>query len=179
MSMAGVGGGGGDIAGVSGSFGVSSTKGSRSGTSLTSLFSPEDLELLRSLIGGQANSLEGKTNKFSKEAALADSEGLVQGIARQLSEQILPGIVNQESAGGQYASTSKGFLANDAIARASEAATALQLQTVKDYATIEQLQFAPLFELFGLLKGGQQNTTFNEKSKSKTKEGKLGFNFGF
>lgn len=160
---------------IGGQIGMSSTK--RKGTTTTKLFDIADLESLRALLGDQLDSLAPNLMQFSKQNAMMDSAGLIEGLSRQLQEKLLPQIGAAETMGGAYNSTSKMQLGNDLISRVAEQAAGLQLQTVKDYAQMQNLQFQPLLELFGILKGADATET--TKSKEKTKGGGLSFGLGF
>lgn len=166
-------GGGGSVIGANA--GMGNTQGSSRTTEEELLFSNQDLEALRALIGGQIFNLSGTRGMYSRESAMKDSAGLVEGLARQLQEKLLPQVGANEVMAGSYDSTSKKQLGNDLISRVAEQAAGLQLQTVKDYASMEALQYQPLLEMFGLLKGAQTS----KKSRTTQKSSNQSFNVGF
>lgn len=166
-------GGGGSVIGANA--GMGKTAGNSQTTEEEHLFNYRDLADLRALIGGQIFNLAGTRGMYSRESAMKDSSKLVEGLSRQLQEKLLPQIGAAESMSGSYDSTAKAQLGNDLISRVAEQAAGLQLQTVKDYAQLEALQYQPLLEMFGLLKGAETS----RKSRTNQSSSNQSFNVGF
>lgn len=98
-------------------------------------FSKQSLDtLLQTLTDTQA----GKGAGFTKDAAVADTQGLVQGLFNKYSKEVVPQIVAQGGQGGVYNSTGVQALANDAFASTVAKGAELQLSAIKDYAGIQQ-----------------------------------------
>ena len=98
-------------------------------------FSKQSLDtLLQTLTDTQGSKGAG----FTKDAAIADSQGLVQGLFNKYSKEVVPQIVAQGGQGGVYNSTGVQALANDAFASTVAKGAELQLGAIKDYAGIQQ-----------------------------------------
>ena len=96
--------------------------------------------------------LQKAETQYSKEAALADTKGLVDSFMRQLTEQQLPALVGAESAAGAYGSTATQALKNDAVARTAEATARAQIEAIGSYANLLQgMQGTGLQELIHAL----------------------------
>ena len=119
---------------------------------------------------------------YSKEAALADTQGIVASSMRQLTEQQLPSLVSAEAGGGAYGSTATAALKNDAVARTAEAAARAQLEGVAQYANIQSaLQTSSLQDLYqalSLQKGGTVDTARSWDSAGWGLESTVSYNKG-
>jgi hypothetical protein len=129
-------------------------------------------------IGGQANALltqvlqrllPGMDNgQFTPEAAVHDSQALVDQIMTAYKESTLPNIYQAERSGGGYNSTTAQLLANDAMAKAA-AQGAAQVSTTKEkYAQITNQQQQQLVNvLLGLISGNKKTTNSNTSTSGK------------
>lgn len=144
--------------------------------------------LLGTLLGKtQANDTGNATapqnSQYTKDQAIADSQGLVGQIFNQYSKTALPTIFSTQNSSGGYNSTSGQLLANDAFGKATaDAASAVQ-QNIKDYAAIsnsntqtaqnqQSLDLTSLLAALGVAKGATQtsNTDVNTTTNTQTQQ---------
>lgn len=139
-------------------------------------FTPEQLDQLNTLIASLTAKATG-TNPldalYSKEAAVADSQGMVQALVNKLTTQDLPQLFNTEASTGAYNTTSKANLANDLTARTAQAGAEAQVQNIATYADIlNKLKggdIEALLNAFNVAKGGVQATDTTSKTDTTTK----------
>lgn len=74
--------------------------------------------------------------EYTRQNAIADTQGLMAGAARTIREQTLPGIMAADQQNGAYGGSMQQFLYNDAVARESEGVARQQLQAIADYGNI-------------------------------------------
>lgn len=98
------------------------------------------------------------SGEFSPDAAVKDSQGLVQDIMRQLQEGTLPQIYNQQNAAGAYNSTTGQLLANDASARAAAQGAAAVSGTKEKYAGVQNTQMGQLMQIVQALIAANKST---------------------
>lgn len=160
-------------------FGSGTTSENQAGTSdstvTSSLLGDEDFAALQTLI--QNLSGRAANTDTSKEAAIQDSQGAVQGIMRQLQESVLPQLFAGEAGSGAYNGTATKMLANDAGARAAEAGAKLSLDQILGYQQIEQGRMNQILEAFNIIKGArgtQRTQTTTTQSGSSGNGGLLG-----
>src|SRR6266404_3363063 len=91
-------------------------------------------------------------NDFSSEAAVKDSQPLIDQITKDLAEKGIP-LVNQgEQAAGGYSSTTASLLKND-LASSAAAKGAAQISATKTaYSGARQMQLMQLISLIGNLR---------------------------
>lgn len=75
-------------------------------------------------------------DKYSKEAAIADSKALSNYFSRVLTEQQMPGILRAAEGSGASQSSTRALLTNDAIARTSESAAKTGIEAAVAYGGI-------------------------------------------
>ncbi len=114
-------------------------------------FADQDIEAIRALLPG----IFGQAAQNFEFASAGNLPAQVEAIQRQLMEQILPGIVAQDSGAGAYNSTSRQILAGDAIARGANQAAIAQVDAARTAGQAVQ----PITDLAQILKGAEQNTS--------------------
>lgn len=128
----------------------------------TSAFADQDIAQIRDILP----SIFGQAQQNYATASGANLPQQIAAIQRQLTENTLPGVVAQEAGVGSYNSTSKQFLANDAIARGAELAANLQVEAARTGGQA----LSPIMQLAEILKGAEQtsqgNTTQNTTGSS-------------
>ena len=130
---------------------------------------------------------EAQRAEYSKSAAFADAEGLMQQQLRQALEATLPSILLAGEAAGTSGSAISALLAQDLTARASEGAAAQGLNAAVDYGNISNQLLQTQAELVnredpalqalqdalaidrGSVKRGTTKTTSRTKESSKSK----------
>lgn len=127
------------------------TSGVTTETGKQSAFADQDIALIREVLPGL---FEQAANNFAV-ASGGDLPAQVAAIQRQLSEQVLPGIVSQDTQAGAYNTTSRELLANDAIARGAELAAQRQVENARTAGAA----VSPITELSQILKGAEQSST--------------------
>lgn len=141
---------------LQGLFGGQANTSSTSKTSSGSI-SPEALDILRQIVPAMVTA--SKSPQFTKEAAIADSQGGVQAILKTLKEQSLPAVKNAEAASGGYNTTTKKLLSNDLTARAAAAGESLVAGNVLNYAQAQNAQTNSLLNAVGLAVNANKQTT--------------------
>ena len=81
-------------------------------------------------------SMEGKSG-YSKQDAVADTQGLMRQQATNALQEAMPKIAGMQNSAGAYGSTTKALLQNDLQARIMGQLAATQSQAIKDYAAID------------------------------------------
>lgn len=81
-------------------------------------------------------SMEGKSG-YSKQDAVADTQGLMRQQATNALQESMPKIAGMQNSAGAYGSTTKALLQNDLQARIMGQLAATQSQAIKDYAAID------------------------------------------
>jgi len=113
--------------------------------------SPADQALLR----GLSAQMSTNANKYTRDAAIADSQGVVQSVTRQLRESAIPQILAGQVQAGGYDSTGSTALANDAVQRASESASTLALDQISKYGQIQTSNLTGAANVLEALKGAE------------------------
>lgn len=90
---------------------------------------------------------------FSKNMAIADTQGQVNELFRTYANTSLPQIYQAENTSGGYNSATGQMMANDAFAQTVAKAQAQQLDTIKTYRALQQGDFSTLAQLVGSIKG--------------------------
>jgi len=98
------------------------------GTDQQRLIEEEQLRTLQNIRGQQAD--------YSRETALADSEGLMQGLLQQALEQGMPGIQLAQSGAGTSGNALSALLTQDLATRSAQGASAAGTGAVADYGGI-------------------------------------------
>lgn len=143
--------------------GQTTNASSTGGTSSQQQTSDQQSALAVQALQGIIPQLQGQLNNpaYSKQQAIADSQGGVQQILTNLKEQQLPTLNSAEAATGGYKGTTKMLLSNDAQARAVAQAAALQQQTIGNYAAIQQNQNSMLLNAVNSAVNAQKQITQN------------------
>lgn len=99
------------------------------------------------------STLLGTTDEFSKQSAIADTQGLMQALFTQFQNEALPNIFQMENASGGYNSTTGQLLANDAFSSTVAKGAAAQLEAIQNYRKLQQGDFSTLANLVGSISG--------------------------
>lgn len=155
-----------DIFGSSGSQGTSGTQkqtgtvsdvGTQAGTQTQ--ISPEALTMIAQIFPQLFQ--QTTSGDYSKKAAIADSQGIVNQVMKTLQEQVLPQIYTGESARGGYSSTAKALLSNDAAARAAGQAASLVADVATKYGGVAATQQNALVNLINAAVQANKQGTSN------------------
>lgn len=147
----------------------STTTGSESGRSTTTRLDQDQLDLVQQLTSLLAGNLQGGGTQFSANQARQDVQGSIENLYRTYSESVLPQIFSTQAGAGAYNSSTAQLLANDAFARTTAEAGALELQAITDYAQLgQQQQNITLQGLQALLNAQLQARETQEYSSSFT-----------
>lgn len=84
----------------------------------------------------QVNQTNALRARYSPEAALADSQGLMAQKLREAMESQLPTITRSAEGAGSSASSMRALLTQDALTRAAQASSALGVDAVQGYGGI-------------------------------------------
>lgn len=84
---------------------------------------------------------------YSRENAIADTQGFIDEIFRRYQNEALPQIYRNPRASGIYNDTSTQLLANDAYATAVAQGQAAISQNILNYAQARQAQLQPVMQL--------------------------------
>lgn len=127
------------------------TTGQTQESATQTAFADQDIAAIRSVLPA----IFGQSMQNFELASGGNLPAQIAAIQRQLSEQILPGIVSQEGMAGAYNSTATAQLANDAIARGAERAALAQVESAR---TAGQA-VSPVMQLAEILKGAETGMT--------------------
>lgn len=154
-----------------GSSGTTNTSGSTTGT--TQSLSDSDTAALQALI----QALGGQNSQYSRQNAIADSQGFADSALKSLKETGLPQILANQTTAGAYNSTSAKQLSDDLTARTATDISANTANTVANYAQINNQNDAVLASLYSILKGASTTSSSQSSSQvSNVNPGILGFN---
>jgi len=95
-----------------------------------------DMQQREARIGGEINANQALRARYSPEAALADSQGLIAQTLRQAMEKTLPSITRAAEGAGASGNALRALLINDANTRAAESASAVGVGAVQGYGGI-------------------------------------------
>lgn len=175
--------------GASASYSQSSTKSSSSGSeqmnSVTQRLGSDQINYLSGLMQ-QLGDEFGFDPDYSKDQAIADSQGIVDNIFRQYSETALPNILERQTQTGAYSGTGTQLLMNDAFARTTAQASEAVMSAIMGYADIQNQRRGTASNamssiLGGLLQAREETTgssSFRTESQSKTQGMSAGVSFG-
>lgn len=90
--------------------------------------------------------LQGNLEQFSPEAATAMAQGNVQGLTRQLMEQIMPQITGAQEAAGLSGDALTALLSQDAASRTAEAQQRAILEAVMGFGGLNNQAAGTLIE---------------------------------
>lgn len=132
-------------------------------------------ELQRTLRRMQAGA-EEEDPRYSKQAAINDTKGIVDSIFADYADTALPQILERQGQSGGYSSTGTQLLANDAYSRTTAKASEVVLQAIQGYAATQNEKRQTSIQglgtvLEGLLAAREDSTsssTFNTSSRSRT-----------
>jgi hypothetical protein len=159
----------------------SSTSGTENLDQTITRLNAEDQNMVRDMIATFTRQ-QGEGDAFTRERALQDVRGRVEGLFTQYREQAIPEIMSAQNRVGGYASTTGQRLANDAFARTVAEGAKLELEATKTYADIASMirQVAQQGQGLGLeaLLQSEEKTKATSKVKSKTSGKSSGMNAG-
>lgn len=169
----------------------SSSTSTTTGTNVTigmDAASKKRLDDFMGLLMGRVSGGTGEDPRYSKEAAISDSQGMVASIFDRYRKDALPDIFSSQGRAGAYNNTSAQLMANDAFAQANTAAAGVVMDTIVKYAQLGQQEegqdFETLLNIFGLQNKAyskeiiDQTTTENGTSRTSGQSAKAGFSFG-
>lgn len=142
-----------------------SSTSSSSSTVATSMDAAAKAQLdeLTSLLLGKVGA--GADGAFSKESALKDVSGVVQGIFSEFRDTTLPQLFDASGSAGVFNSTALQRMADNAFGQAVGKAAGVTLDAIKSYAGIEQAQQGQQLE--GLLQAlGLQSNAYKTESST-------------
>lgn len=105
-------------------------------TKTTNTVAPGQLADVNALLASLTSNQAG--GRFSKEAAIKDSEGAVNNLIKRSLEANMPNVLAGGVGSGLRADTTTALLSNDLQARISEQSQKLILDTIQNYAGIQQ-----------------------------------------
>lgn len=148
----------------------SSSKSTSSGTSILEGMDAEAKAQLDDFLGilmGRVAGPNAEDPRYSKEAAIADSTGMVASIFNQYEKTALPKIFSGMGKAGAYNSTGSQLMANDAFAQANTDAAGVVMDTILNYAKLsrgeQDAETEALLNVFGL-----QNKAFSKETTNQT-----------
>lgn len=101
--------------------------------------------------------------RYSKEAAITDSKGMVAAIFDEFSKTSLPKIFSQQGKAGAYNNAGSQLMADNAFAEANTQAAGVVMDTILNYAKLSQskqdAEQEALLNVFGL-----QNKAYNKET---------------
>jgi hypothetical protein len=124
---------------------------------------PELLKLLQGSAKTLTPDLAGTTKEYNKETAMADAQGVVDGIFKQFQQQ-MPQIFNQQTARGAFNSTATQGLADQAMGEAVTKSAQAVLDNIKSYSAIRQGDVSVLAQMLGQGKGSISGSVPNPQS---------------
>lgn len=89
-------------------------------------------------LGASLAARQGSFGQYSKQSAIEDTHTALKHQAMDALQQVMPSIAGVQTNSGAYNTTTKAMLHNDAYSRIIGQLANTQLQTIKDYAAIEQ-----------------------------------------
>lgn len=175
---------------IGGSFGrgssssTSTTTGSESGQSTVTRLDQEQLDLVQQLTSLLVGNVREGSPQFSPQQARQDVQGSIENLYRTYSEEVLPQIFSAQAGAGAYNTATAQLMANDAFARTTAEAGALELQAITNYAQLgQQQQGITLQGLQALLNAqleAREQTEYSSEFTSTTRSrgSSSGFNVG-
>ena len=113
--------------------GAQTVNSSGSNTSTNTSSIPTDITAaIQALLGG----IQGQNAGYTKDAAISDSNNLINGLVMDALRQNMPGVLGGAKTAGLYNDTTTQLLTNDLAARIAESAAKAQQSTVQSYADI-------------------------------------------
>lgn len=162
--------------GTSGSTSISSGKNNTTSESATTGKSTTsgrsaslDEEFLTALQGlTRQGTADLQNTKFTRDQAIADTQGMVQEVFRNYQEGDVAQILGQMGQSGAYNSSTAQLLQDNARAVATNKAAGLVLQNIKDYAQLGLAEQNAVTSLFSTLKGAETQSGSTTVSDSRT-----------
>jgi hypothetical protein len=159
---------------------TTSTSRTTGTTALSAMTAQQRAQLdsaLSALMGTELNTAEDE--RYSKDAAIADSQGIVSAIFDNFSKTVLPQIYTGMHKAGSYNSTGSQLLANDAYAQTAAKAAGLVMDNIQKYADIgmqnKQLNaenyrtnLTSLLGLFGVAENATKSETIDQTTTGKS-----------
>lgn len=162
---------------VSSTSSSSKSTGAETSNTNTRRLSDADYESLSATLRRMQSGSEEEDAKYSKEAAIRDTKGLVDSIFSEYRKTDLPQIMEQQGKTGGYSSSGAQLLSNDAFATATNKAASTVLGAIQGYSQIQndkrQTSIQGLSSILsGLLQARESSTVdsvFSTNSSSKAK----------
>lgn len=105
-------------------------------TTANSRVDQNQLDIVNSLLSSMQANQGG--DRFSKEAAIRDTQGVVESIIRRNLENTLPQIRSAQTSAGLMNDTTSSLMENDLQARINRESQATILDTIQKYAQLQQ-----------------------------------------
>jgi hypothetical protein len=96
--------------------------------------------------------------KYSKDAAIADSRDAVTAALSEVLNAGLPGVWTETSVGGGYNSTSTKFLQDNVLAQAASAGARVRQEAITQYAGIQKSNTDSLMQALGLVQDSRTSS---------------------
>lgn len=96
----------------------------------------QDMQRQQAARQGEINANQALRARYSPEAALADSQGLISQTLQQAMERALPSITRSAEGAGASGNALRALLTQDALTRASQASSAVGVGAVQGYGGI-------------------------------------------
>lgn len=149
----------------------SNTSGNEVSSQTTQRLDSKSIQSLTEVLNSlQAGLVGGK--EYSKEAALQDSEGIVQQLFSQFSQTLLPQIISKSTGAGAYNSSAAQLLADNAFAETVGKAAEVKVNAIAQYAqaaaTKQQTQAQTLGTILQGLLQSKETTNLNSLLNSTT-----------
>ncbi len=143
--------------------GTGTTSNTSTNTQGTAI-SPEINALLQNLFNG----VQAGNTGYTKDAAIADSNNIIQGLVKSALDQNMPSVLGGGQAAGLYNDSTRTLLSNDLQSRiAAQAAQAVQ-QNINNYAQITQGNNQTAAQIGSALAQGNRTQTTNQSTTQQT-----------
>ena len=161
------------------SLGGSSGKSSSQSTTRQTVtrFDEQSKQILDSLTQFLQKSAQNPSQQYSRDNAIADTQGIVKGIFDQFSKVLLPQIAIGAQGAGVYNATGASNLANEGFAKATTDSASAVLNNITQYAQLaNQDKSLNLSSLLGALQLQRDafQTSLEKSTGSSTSKG-VGF----
>lgn len=154
----------------------SSSQGRENSSTSVRRLDGETYQELQKTLRQMQRATEEEDPRYSKQAAIRDSKGIVDSIFADYADTALPQILERQGQSGGYSSTGTQLLANDAYARTTAKASEVIMSAIQGYAATQNQKRQTGIQglgtvLEGLLAAREDttnNSSFTSSSKAKT-----------
>ncbi len=156
----------------------STTTGKESSNQTTQRLDQATLDAVTKIFTDLSGGIGDRPAELSKDAAIADTQGVVQNLFDNFSKSVLPQIMQKAFTGGAYNSTAANLIANDAFAQTVNKAAEVQLGAISQYEAAgtarQQVQNTTLGTILQTLLGSKEVTNLVSSLESNTKSSATG-----